>query len=333
MNLMNLRPSFWDPRNIRNPAYRPNLGRAIEEGLRVRGQIMTVSQQAKKGGKNHGLTLIDYETDFGDTGRLPVMGTFDDVERLGERIIRGVIEEHYTHIIASIDIHPTEVIHGETWWRDEMGNMPDVSVPLFMTLIDDSDPGRPVFEATWVDGRPAKKFRPRYMSEHTMNYAKHLTATGQGNIWVFTAHCRQGTDGINLIPALAELLEWASVARGVQVMFMYKGQIAHVDWFGPYRPCMDVPDHPQGGIQTFYLDINRLCETMEYTGEAEDFCVNAGVRQSIGYYEQEPDMLSRMRFIGDCTSAIVPGSQVVKDLHRLMKDKGVRVIKHNDPFG
>ncbi len=323
-------PSFWNPDNVRNPLYVPNLGRAREEGRKA--GLEKVSRQLKRGGSRNALILIDFERDFGDKGRLPVTGAYDDAVRLGERLIKGTLDEFYTDLIATIDVHPSTVIHGDTWWADEMGNPPDVSFPLFMVLIDDNV-NRPVFEANWVDGRPKKKYSPTLMRTHTVKYAKHLQATGQGNIWVFTAHCREGTDGINLVPALAELIEWASTARGYETMFMHKGHIAHVDWFGPFRPCMDVPDHPQGGIQTAYLDVIKECATTEIAGEAEDFCVNAGVLQVLDYYNDQPDVLRSIKFIGDCTSAIVPNSDVVTNLHATMKQKGVQVIMHDSPFG
>ena len=326
---MKNRPTFWNPKNIADPFYVPDFNRAREEGRKA--GLEKVTRQLKRGGDRHLLIGIDQEVDFGDKGRLPVTGTYADIERFGERVIRGALEEHDTDYIFTIDIHPATVIHGDGWYTDDQGNPPAVDLPMWMELVNDSETN-PVFEGHWVDGRPTKKFRPRLMRKHTYKYAKHLQATGQGNIWVFTAHCREGSNGISLIPALMELIEWASVARGVQPMFMYKGMIAEVDWFGPFRPCMDVPGHPQGGLQTKYLDIIGDCKSTQIAGEAEDFCVNAGVLQVLEYYGKKPDILKRISFLGDCTSAIVPGSDVVKNLHKVMKEKNVQVVKHDAPF-
>lgn len=322
-------PSFWNPKNIADPHYVPDLGRAREEARKA--GVEKAGRQIKRGGARHLLIGIDYEKDFGDKGRLPVTGTYADMERFGERFIRGVLEEHDTEWIFTIDIHPPSTIHSDDWWRDEQGNPPATDLPMWMELVNDSE-SNPVFEGKWVDGRPSKKFRPRLMPRHTHKYSKHLTATGQGNIWVFTSHCREGTDGTSLIPALAELVEWGATARDIQPTFMYKGMIAHVDWFGPFRPCMDVDGHPQGGLQTKYLDIIGECKTTQIAGEAEDFCVNAGVLQVLEYYGKKPDILERISFLGDCTSAIVPGSDVVKNLHKMMKDKNVQVVTHDAPF-
>lgn len=321
-------PSFWDPRNVSNPLYVPNLQRAREEGKKA--GIASASEQIKKGDCHLSLG-IDYEDDFMPHGRLPVQGMYEDVERYCDRLIKGICEEYYTHIMKTFDKHPPHVVHGDTWWADEFGNPPNLSLPVTMTL-DDPNPKKPAFKCNYLDGSPSKIFFPTTMRKHTIKYWNHLNATGQGDIWVFTSHCREGTNGINLPGALVEVIEWAAAARYIQPIYLYKGMIAEVDWFGPFRPCMDVPNHPQGGLQTQYLDIIKACKTTDIAGEAEDFCVNWGVRQVLDYFGNEPDVLKTIRFIGDCTSAIVPGSQVVKDLHDVMGKSGVKVITHNEPF-
>lgn len=320
-------PSFWDPRKV-SDRYIPDLNRAREEGRKA--GVAPVKEQIKKGNR-HLLIGIDYELDFADDGRLPVKGMYDDLARFCERVIKGVLEEYHTDYIFSFDKHPPHVIHGDTWWKDELGNPPDLTLPVQMRL-DDPNPRRPVFMCNYLDGRKSNPVFPTTMKAHTLTYAKHLQATGQGDIWVFTSHCREGTDGVCLPAALMEIIEWASVARGIQPIYLYKGMIAEVDWFGPFRPCMDVPTHPQGGLQTQYLDYIKACKTTEFAGEAEDFCVNWGVRQALEYYGGQPDILKRINFIGNCTSAIVPNSQVVKDLHAFMDEKGINVITHDAPF-
>jgi hypothetical protein len=75
-----------------------------------------------------------------------------------------------------------------------------------------------------------------------------------------------------------------------------------------------------------------MCKSTQIAGEAEDFCVNAGTLQILEYYGNQPDVLKRISFLGDCTSAIVPNSDVVKKLHKTMKDKDVRVVNHDAPL-
>jgi len=324
--------SFRDPNRIRE-FFSPNWHLAREAGRKLK---LTPATRRRKAGDSRLLILIDEEWDFGDTGRLPVIGTFDDVERLIKRIEAGVMGEKYTDIILTIDEHPPVSIHSDAWWLDDQGNPPDVSVPLMMNLTDPND--QFPFIGRWVDGRPEKPFRPALMKDWTVNkYAPHLLATGQGPIWVFADHCRAATDGVAIIPALAECIEWACAALSIQPIYMRKGHIAETDWFGPFRPCMDIPNHPQGGLQTQYLDMIRAASRTEITGEAADFCVKSGMIQVLDYYGNPADrsVLERVSFITDCTSPIVPdspGNTANADFRAGMAAKGVNMITSDSPF-
>lgn len=232
-------PSFWDPKNVYDPNYKPNLERAREEGRKL--ELSPVNKQIKAGDIYLSIG-IDMETDFMDYlryvklpityGRLPITCALDDTVRWATRIIKGTYEEYYTHHMLTFDKHPVFAIHTNLWWKDVAGNPPDVTLPVQMELADES---KFLFLGHFVDGT-TKYFWPVTMKEWTVKYAKHLIATDQGFIWVFTSHCREGSDGAMLVPALLEIYEWACAARKIQPIYLYKGMIAEVDWFGPFRP-------------------------------------------------------------------------------------------------
>lgn len=320
----------------------PNIGLARKLGLEFRKRLKLPSVRliAKVSGGRL-VILIDCQNDFGDDGRLAVPGAFGDIGRLLLRLWRGFIEEPkvgFTDWIDTNDFHPAHVIHGDSWWEDPNGDFPDVEqmVAMEMELENPNDEypfiGKYGFKPTGI------RYRPRVEKQWTIEqYAPHLKATGQGNIWVFKSHCKMGTDGVALIPALAELREFVSVARDLQPTSMFKGQIPKVDWFGPFCPCMEVPDHPQGGVQKVYLDRVRANAVTEIAGEADDFCVAAGEAQVRAYYKDKRAVLERIRFLTDCTSAIFPddpaaGKTSNADRRKAMQAAGVRVIKHDEPF-
>lgn len=319
---------FQDSSKIRE-FYSPDIAAA-----RKAGRALGLRPASTQKGNEKFLVMIDMQWDFSDKGRLPVPGTFDDVERLIQRIQRGVMHEEYTGFIVTFDCHPPHTIHSDSWWVDENGMMPDVALPVRMSLTD------PVsqfpFTGNFVNGTQVK-YRPRLKRKWTVEtYAQQLKAKGQ-DIWVFADHCREGTDGVMLIPALAECLEWASAARDIQPVYMYKGMIAETDWFGPFRPCVDIPTHPQGGLQTQYLDLFRAAARVEITGEAEDFCVRAGMEQVLEYFGSDPDVLRRINFIENTTSPIFPddpakGSTPNADFKSKMRGLGVQTIRHDASF-
>lgn len=328
---------FLDPTLAHGP-YRPNLELARKMGLLARKQGVRPAQKLIAAGKSRLAIVIDGETDFADDGRLPVKGTYADTWRMCQRIYKGTMEGHYTGILLTIDQHPAITVHSEVYWEDEQGNPPDVTLPVMM-FLDDAKARFP-FLATFIDGSPKRRYRPRYNPKFTVEqYAPHLLNTGQGPIWVFKSHCRMGTDGIQLIAPLAELVEFMAVALEIEPVFMAKGHIAQVDWFGPFRPCMDVPTHPQGGLQTQYLDLIRAANNTDIFGEAEDFCVRNGMKQVLEYYGNDRPVLERIAFVGDCTSPIIaddpkagPGKMPNADFRREMASKGVKIITHDTPF-
>ena len=326
--MSNKLPKFWDSRKA-SQWYLPDIHSVREEGRRA--GLAPATAQVKAGRANL-LIGIDFERDFTEDGRLPVKGTYDDLTRFCLRLLRGTYEEHYTHLMFSIDGHPPHTIHSDSWWEDEAGNPPNVHpVPMQMEL---QDAARRLFRGLFPDGTPTGKyFRPTVMRKYTTEeYAPHLQKTGQGNIWVFADHCHLGTDGVCLPPLLVEVIEFVCAARKIQPIFVHKGHIAQTDWFGAFEPCMPIPSHPQGGLQTTLLDVIRDCQTTDIGGEADDFCVANTMLQVERYFGGEPDVLRRIRFLTDCTSAIVPQSPFLAARRMEMAQKGITVINHDEAF-
>lgn len=336
-------PSFFKPENVYNPFHQPDLQKATEEGIQLGKELTRTAAQQEADGEKRILVMIDDQNDFMDYyrflielfkmlalklyGRLPVNGALDDVFRLCLRIIRSVYEEYYSAFIVTYDWHPDHVIHGSTWWRNvDFGSMPDVTLPVQMELADEK---KGLYLCKNLDGSDQGLFKAVFEKDWTVKYAEHLRTTGQGNIWVFTAHCGQGTDGAMLHPVLQEVITWACAARMIRRSNLFKGHIAKVDWFGPFMPCMEVPGHGQGSTQVEYLDQFENAKTIDIAGEADDFCVFFGKKQSMDYHADRPDVLRSMRFIKDCSSPIVPNSPHVAALNKKAVESGIRLITHD----
>ena len=330
--------SLSDENRVREK-FLPNLALARAEGLKLGRRLKPAYKGVQEGNSRLAL-IIDPNNDFDDDGRLPVKGTFGDFWRTIKRLTLGIESEVYTSIIPTIDFHPPFTVHGDTSWRDTDGRTPDVNKWLAVAMVLDGQDKRYPFIATFPDGT-TKRFKPVFEWDWIVNhYAPHLIATGQGPIMVWKDHCRMGTDGTNINPAMAECLEWAAAARGIQVQYMFKGHVARVDWFGPFCPCMVDPQHPQAGLQTELLENVRANAATDVFGEAGDFCVKHGMKQVLEYYGNPADrpVLERVNFVRDCTSYIFPddpstGKTPNADFNAEMAGKGVKMITHDTPFG
>ena len=319
-------PSFFDPRKAKD-FYRPNLQKAREEGQRMR--VSPAGKQFQEG--NGGLLLgIDWELDFADDGRLAVPGFYNDLGRFCEHMIQGTLEEVYTTFMFTIDSHPQLVIHGFNWYKGENGEILWFDFPIQLELNDPTDKS---FNILMPDGTPTgKKAFPRYRGKHTVAYAQHLQATGQGNIWVFAPHCVQGTDGVTFPSLLTETIEFCSAARDINVIYVYKGFIEDTDWFGAFRPCMPRPGHPQGDWQTMYLDLIPKHKITRIAGQADEFCVRFSTQQIRDYAVNEvknPGMLNSIEFLSDCTSPIVAANPMVKQWKQDVAKDGIKFVESN----
>lgn len=324
-------------------AVQPNLALAAKKGAEAKKKHGLMSAMKRKEMYDGGLAaiLIDYNMDFCEGGRLAVSGFKDDLWRALKRYVQAALtnENGLAHLLISIDNHPPHTIHSQSWYEDEHGNIP---------IIDDYGPGFLVptgdskmpFEAFFVVPEEKKLLVPRSMKNYTVNkYAPHIQNTGQGNgnIWVFPHHCQMGSDGVNLHPALSEFAMWVSIALDLQVQFIFKGHVPMTDWFGIFAPCIEVANHPQGGKNVAAFDTVRKAKDVEVCGEAEDFCVASSMNQTLDEFAGSPDVLSKIRFIEDCTSPIVadnPDKGVTHnaDFRAKMAKAGIQLIKHDAPL-
>ncbi len=299
-------PSIYDPSKV-SQRYEPDFNRAIACGLAAGLPSVKKSDIQRLG------LFIDYQGDFtdfpGQPGTLAVTGAVEDVRRSIEWLYGNA--ERVTGLMLSLDQHLPFQIFFNTWWVDEKGEHPSPFTPITADEVE------------------SKKWTPLYMTEWSINYVKQL-----GMIMIWPYHCMIGTPGAALVPALAEAVAYVAAARRIQPMYIFKGSVPETEHYGPFKPCVLVPSHPLGGVNTQMLDVLNRNEEIYIFGEAEDFCVRTGMEQAIEYYEDKPAVLTRMRFVTDCTSLVFPDKRPEADqVLAGYSAKGVRLVKSTDVVG
>ena len=328
-------PKFWNADNAYR-RYRPNVAGAYIEGVEYAHSHGLVTAQALiKAGTNNLIMLTDLQDDFRDDGRLAVKGTDTVVLRIAARILNGIVNDHYTGIIFSLDGHPHQHISYSVRWRTMKGLPFDLTVnkAAILTLVDRD---KAIFRATCfnpADGTPIDMgyVQSYFDAKDTVAYWDHLQTTGQGPIWVFDIHCALGTEGVALHPLISEVVAYAAGARAIMPGTINKGHIVRTDWFGPLVPCRPDPTHPQGGIQKDVLDAFKAAKQVDFAGVAEDFCEYWMEKQTLDNLTGT-DVFGRLRFIEDGTAPIVPGAAHVAAHRAEAKAKGVVFINHDAPF-
>lgn len=303
---MSKKPSFWDPKRVgihRNP----DLGLAFSEGKAA--GLKPASEDTIK-------TIavgIDFQNDFvRDDGTLKVEGAVADVRRFIEYLYGNA--EDISALLFSFDQHLPWMIFYPGWWKDRNGNHP---TPFAVITEDD------VMNTVWI---------PQLEKKWSLDYPTRLRETDQSPLLIWPFHCMIGTEGADLLADLAEAIMWLSAARNIQPLYMFKGTVPGSEHYGPFCCCVPVPNHPQGGLQTQFMDVIATNDRIIFAGEAEDFCVREAMRQLLSYYgNNSPDIIKKIQFLKDCTSPVYPGKRDEAD--NILDDfavKGVQIVNSTD---
>jgi len=271
-------PKFYDSSQV-GTLFQRGVGDVVDE---ARLLDLTPSSQDKK---RVSLILVDFQIDFcHPTGTLYVPGAEDDLRRTCEFIYRNV--DKITRIHASLDSHLAYQIFYPTWWVDERGEHPD---PFTMITSDDLKNGR---------------WKSLILPAESLAYVKELEDKAQKNLMIWPYHTMIGSVGHALDPALFEAVQYHAAARKTQPEFMTKGTIPQTENYSILEPEVKVSSHPQGNLNTSFLDMVAQDDVIYVAGEAKSHCVLATVTSMMRYFKDRPEVIKKIRFLKDCTSSV-----------------------------
>lgn len=265
------------------------------------------------------LVLVDDQNDFMDQpgAALPVPGALKDVERIINLIYRE--PEKITKIIASLDTHIERMIFHPKWWM----NMETHKHPDPFTVV------------TLADIR-AGKWQALVHPAWSIHYVDYLEKQAKKNLIIWPYHCLVGTDGQKLVPALAEAIAWHSAARATTPDFITKGTNPKTEHYGIWKAEKEVPEDSSTLLNIKMLDLVGNFDEILMAGEASSHCVDETMKQELDYFATQPDVISKIRFMVDCTSPVVHPTIDFATLAKAslaeMVKKGVVVIKSTDPL-
>lgn len=302
-------PSFYDPARVAQ-IYDVDFQRAYEAGLAA------FQRPASKDDPRVLLWLIDVQVDFvfpAPTGRLTVPNALDDTRRTVEFIYENV--HGITQIAASLDTHTPFQIFYPTWWVNDAGEHP---APMTVITSDDLQHGvwKPVAEPVW-----------------SVRYVQQLESVGKKQLMIWPYHCMEGTIGRGLVPALSEAMMYHAGARMAQPTYLTKGTIAHTEFYSVVEPEVKYPKHPDGGLNTRFLDMVAQFDLVYVAGQARSHCVLETMTSALRYFGGKPEIIGKMRFIDDATSSIPGFEQATEDCIQEFQRQGVKLVQAADAIG
>ena len=139
--------------------------------------------------------------------------------------------------------------------------------------------------------------------------ANHCSFVEQGG--VFPPHCVQGTEGMNVYPALQNILN--SLTTNIpNIHFMHKGNIAEKEEFSVFQ-------NEQSGEKLRVTIEDIGFEGIDICGIATDYCVYETTKDLIKFYPAK-----QVRIVTNCLAAVDENDTKLADL---MKENGIEGIE------
>lgn len=264
------------------------------------------------------LLLVDPQVDFIHAdGALSVPGAVEDTRCTIEWLLHHA--NKITAVAASLDSHiPTQIFY-PTWWKDEAGQHPD---PFTVITSEDVDQRRwqPVFERKW-----------------SLTYVHRLESQAKKALMIWPYHTMIGTAGHTITPALYEAIAYHAAARNSQPRFLHKGSIPKTEHYSLLEPEVKVPFHPEGDLNTPFIEMLATYDLIYVAGQAKSHCVLETVTSMMRYFADKPGEIAKWRILLDCTSSVVHPDidfdAIADATFQEYAERGLKLVTCADPIG
>jgi nicotinamidase/pyrazinamidase len=140
----------------------------------------------------------------------------------------------------------------------------------------------------------------------------HCSFVEQGG--VFPPHCVQGTEGMNVYPALQEVLDELMQGNiGMNIHYMQKGDLADKEEFSIFQN-----EHSGEKLRRTIEEFEHF-EGIDVCGIATDYCVYETVKDLMAFYPAK-----QIRVITNCVAAVDDNDTKLADM---MKENGIEGIE------
>lgn len=283
------KPTFYDPTKI-GTLYLPRLADIEAEA----GKVSLPASATDRAGAKIALMLIDFQIDFcHKAGSLYVDGAERDIENVINFILVNL--DKLTNVFASLDSHLLFQIFYRTWWQLQNGEKPDIFTEVY------KEGGSGPMAKSIENG----DIRPVLDPVNSIGYTEKLMTQANKPLCIWPYHTMLGTPGQAMDPALYEVLAYHAFVRKTQLNFLQKGQIPQTEMYGILSPEVKMPNHPQGGFNTDFLNILMKHDKVIIAGEAKSHCVLASIMQIVEFFSaSDPDVLKKIYILEDCMSSV-----------------------------
>ncbi|BAL96969.1 cysteine hydrolase family protein [Rubrivivax gelatinosus] len=275
------------------------------------------------------LLIIDPQNDFCDLpaawcGRdpasgatlspaLPVAGAHEDMLRLADYI------DHHAERIDAITVtldshHRIDVAHPPFWRRADGGDVAAFTAISAQQLRD----------GVYLPRDP--EALPRVLA-----YLEALDARGRYALMVWPEHCRIGSWGHLVHPAVQAACERWEARRLRPVHYVFKGDNPWTEHYSAFEAEVPDPDDAGTRLNTALLDRLDRAAALVVAGEAGSHCVRASVEDLVEHLPgARPE---RIVLLTDCMSPVAGFEAQQADFLHRMSARGVALQTSTDRRG
>lgn len=256
------------------------------------------------------LFVIDGQNDFCDpNGALFVEKADVEATAVADMIKRlrrsSPLPGHkITEIHASMDSHPKNDCSHHTVWLDQQG----IAAPPY-TIVSHEDVikqrWRPRLQTGYWHGKPVSA---QQWAEY---YTESLERDGRAPLCLWPEHCKIGTWGQCLFPALAAAYDDWCEATGGWIDFITKGFIPFTEHYSALRADVIDPTLVATQLNAAVLDKANRADMIIWTGWAGSHCLRWTALDAVNHFGAgENEFLKKSIFCEDASAAVpnIPGA-------------------------
>jgi nicotinamidase-related amidase len=91
--------------------------------------------------------------------------------------------------------------------------------------------------------------------------------------------------------------------------------------------------HPEGGLNTRFLDMVAQFDLIYIAGQARSHCVLETMQSVMRHFAASPDVIRKLRFLDDCTSSIPGFEKSTEAQLQKFAAQGMRLVRSTDTIG
>ena len=312
-------PALFDEQDVMRGAYAARYAEFMKAGGVAR------LTPAKDDNQKVAVILVDYQYDFvHPDGSLYVPGSLEDIQRFLKNWFYPNANQ-ITTIYTTQDTHVPLQIFFPSWWQKPRMSESDPIIhpnPYTAITVEDVEQNQwvPIIESVWSN-----------------KYLHILRNQAKKDLMIWPYHTIEGTLGHMLLPPISEAIAWHSAGRYRDPVSIVKGRTIRTEYYGAFGAEVNDPKDPNSSLNTALLDAIMKHDLVYIAGQAKSHCVLETVKQLFSHFQNQRQLLERMRFLMDCTSSVqhqtinfdkMANAELVQ-----MQTKGVQLVKSTDPIG